>query len=172
METAERWTEIQYTKEDFVAAYQLSAKPTRLGWLMLLLAPIIGSTVAVFLNPSPGVVRWTVIWIATLSGVLIFLAINSAILIPWRIGRSHTRYPLAHLPHRFSLGQDSLSFQSARGESALQWKDFIRWRADRLTILLYQSPHVFIILPTRLAALGFPINDLKAALTRELGTPR
>ena len=52
MERAERHdypsVEVQYTKEDFVAAYQLSTSFTRRGWLLLILCILLICIAAFF----------------------------------------------------------------------------------------------------------------------------
>jgi hypothetical protein len=72
--------------------------------------------------------------------------------------------PLKHDTGPCELGKDGLRLASARGESVLLWRDFIHWRANEKAVLLYTAPRLFLFIPTRLAASGFPIEALKAAL--------
>jgi YcxB-like protein len=78
--------------------------------------------------------------------------------------RDFKRRPLAQIEHVYELRKDGLWLASARGESVLRWRDFIHWRANEKAVLLYAAPRLFLFIPTRLAASGFPIEALKAAL--------
>jgi hypothetical protein len=78
--------------------------------------------------------------------------------------RDFERRPLAQIEHVYELRKDGLRLASARGESVLLWRDFIHWRANEKAVLLYAAPRLFLFIPTRLAASGFPIEALKAAL--------
>ncbi len=95
-----------------------------------------------------------------------------ALFPPWYGRHIYARQPLAHLTSRIDLRPEGLHFQSPRGESTILWRDFISWRASSKAVLLYLSPPLFLHIPARVSALGFPIDDLKATLTREIGAPQ
>ncbi len=89
-------------------------------------------------------------------------------IVPYRMRRDFERRPLAQIEHVCELTKDGLRLASARGESVLLWRDFIHWRANEKAVLLYMAPRLFLVIPTRLAASGFPIEALKAALAANL----
>lgn len=166
--------EYQYTKDDYATAFQLHFTPTRSGWpicALIVLAMCIAFLFFLRAESAPLLAQIIVPIGAALGGVLGgFFA--WAVIAPWKGRRIYAKQPLAQLAKSIALRADGLHSQSARGESTLLWRDFISWRTNGKTTLLYVSPHMFIIIPARFAALGFPTDDLKATLTREMGPPR
>lgn len=166
--------EYQYTKDDCAAAFQLHYTPTRFGWsicALIILAMCIAFFFFLRAESAPLLAQIIVPIGAALGGVLggfFAWAVGS----PWMGRRTYAKQPLAHLAKSITLRADGLHSQSARGEGILLWRDFISWRTNGKTTLLYISPHMFIIIPARFADLGFPTDDLKATLTREIGPPR
>jgi hypothetical protein len=162
------------TKDDFATAFQLHYVPTRSGWIVCALIILIGYTAFFFFLRSDGAplsVQILLPLCVPIGGVLSAI-FGWAIYMPWAGRRMHARQPLAHIPKSLALRAEGLHTQSERGESTMLWQDFIWWRANSKTTLLYLSPCMFILVPARLAALGFPIDDLKGALEREIGPPR
>jgi hypothetical protein len=166
--------EYQYTKADYATAFQLHYTPTRFGWPICALIVLIMCIAFFFVLRAESAPLWIQILLpigAALGGILggVFAwAVGS----PWTGRRIFAKQPLAHLAMSIALRTDGLHSRSARGESTLLWQDFISWRTNGKTTLLYASPHMFFIIPARFAALGFPTDDLKATLTREIGPPR
>ena len=166
--------EFQATKDDFAAAYQLHFVPTRAGWLFCTLFVSIGCVAMLYFLHHEDTPFWVQLLLPVfmlLGGVLAGTA-AWAVFAPWLGRRTHARQPLAQVSTRITLRPQGLQFQSSRGDSTLLWKDFISWRANSKTTLLYVSPHSFLHIPTRLGALGFATDDLKATLAREIGAPR
>jgi hypothetical protein len=166
--------EYQYTKDDYATAFQLHFTPTRFGWSICALIILIMFIALFFFLRAESASLWFQILLpvgAALGGVLGGF-IGWAVICPWNGRRTYAKQPLAHLAKSIALRTDGLHSQSARGESTFLWRDFISWRTNSKTTLLYLSPHLFIIIPARFAALGFPTDDLKATLTREMGPPR
>ncbi|WP_426413908.1 YcxB family protein [Bradyrhizobium ganzhouense] len=161
--------ELQYVKADFIAAYQLHGAATRRVWtLVLVLALVIGGATFFHLREvTPTILAVAVVLIGAVLGTLAF----ACVILPWLARRTFARYPLSHLAHKLVLRPEGITLQSPRGISTLQWKDFIRWRTNSKTILIYTSPSTFIHFPARLAELGFPMDRLKVGLLRELGPP-
>jgi hypothetical protein len=142
--------------------------PTRRAWLVTALILIGLLALLYILDPS------TPLWIAPLAvvGGLASGLFCWAVYLPWIARRNFTRQPLAQLRIGVALVAEGIRSESARGKSTLLWKDFIQWRANKKATLLHLSPRLFVIIPTRLGAQGFPIEELKAALARELGPPK
>ncbi|MBO0754449.1 MAG: YcxB family protein [Bradyrhizobiaceae bacterium] len=162
--------EFQYTKDDFSAAYQLGCSLTRRGLLFCILF-ILLICIAVFLyEGSPLWFQLSLLACMALGVAPCVLALR-AFLWPWIGRRTYSRYPLAQLSGKIELRPEGLRYQSPRGDVTIVWRDLIKWRANSKTTLLYTAPGLFVHVPARLAALGFPVDDLKAALTREVGLP-
>ena len=88
--------------------------------------------------------------------------------IPRTARRNFANYPLAQGERTFELKDEGLRFVAVRGESLLLWRDFVFWRANDKVVLVYPQPRIFFVIPTRLAALGFPIDALRAALVEKV----
>ncbi|MGA2042689.1 MAG: YcxB family protein [Roseiarcus sp.] len=163
--------EFTYVVADFIASYKLAAAPTR---RIRLVGALGALAVGAFLFAvEDSRLAALLIWLPALAGAAIGGLLQWAVYVPWRARRIYGRYPLADRPRRFSLEREGLRIGSERGEILMSWRDFTRWRANGETILLYTSPGgAFVPVPARLAALGFPIEALEAALTRELGPAR
>lgn len=159
--------EFQYVKADFIAAYQLHGAATRRVWaLVLVLALVMGGATFFHLREvTQPILAVAVVLVGAVLGTLAF----AYVILPWLARRTFAKYPLSHLAHKLVLRPEGITLQSPRGINTLQWKDFIRWRTNSKTILIYTSPSTFIHFPTRLAKLGFPMDRLKVGLLRELG---
>jgi hypothetical protein len=180
MERADRQdypsVEVQYTKEDFVVAYRLATSFTRRGWLFLVLSILLICIAAFFFFRFDGAPLrlQLLVPVYIVFGYALYGLAARGLAVPWLGRRAYARQPPALVANRIELRPEGLRFQAPRGESTILWRDFTKWRANRKTTLLYMSPSpsVFLLIPARLADIGFPMDDLKAALTRELGAPR
>lgn len=160
--------EFQSVEADFVAAYQLHGAPTRRIWLVLSISAVVFVSAVLAYRLDTERILFV---IACLIGGLLGGLATRYIYYPWQARRAFAQYPLARLTSKLTLRPEGIAVESPRGVSALQWADFIRWRANSKILLLYTSPHIFLFLPTRLTELGFPIDRLKDGLSRGLGPP-
>jgi hypothetical protein len=166
--------EFQLGEDDFADAFQLHFTPTRSGWLWGVVILSVTCTAAFLLLRYDNAPLWFQLLLpvgAALSGTLAGFAFW-AVRAPRAGRRTYARQPLAHLTRRIAVRPEGLRVQSPRGESTLLWQDFIAWRTNGKTTLLYTSPHLFVLIPARLAALGVATDELKASLAREIGAPR
>ena len=160
--------EFQFVKADFIDAYQLRAAPTRRRWMLLLMSVLVLAA-AIFMCSRE--ISWTIVAVAFISvgGALGALA-EFHVYVPWRARRDFAKSPLAHLEHTFTLLSEGITIQNARGSiSRLQWSDFLSWRTNKRTTLVFLSPTILIHFPARLAGSGFPVDRLKVELSRALG---
>ena len=160
---------IQYTPDDHIAAQRLHGRPTRFGWTVAIvaaLAVIIGLAVT---DPQYRLVSWAVLWVP--AAMLFGMWLLWGLYIPLKARRNFARYPLAQIDYDFALLPEGIRTDSPRGSNMLLWQDIDGWRIDSRTLLVYLSPRLFLNFPLRLAQQGFPIDELKAALAREIGPP-
>src|SRR5262249_35398461 len=179
MERADRHdypsVEVQYTKDDYVAAYQLATSFTRRGWLFLILSILLICIAAFFFfryDGAPLRLQLLVPVYIALGYALYGLAARG-LAVPWLGRRAYARQPPALLPERVELRPEGLRFQAPRGESTVLWRDFTKRRARSQTTLLYKSPtpSEFLILPSRLAPPCIPLAELQDTPPRALATP-
>jgi hypothetical protein len=161
--------EFQYVKTDFIAAYQLRAASTRRRWILQLMSVLVLAA-GIFMYARE--ISQTIVAVAVISvaGALGALA-EFYIYFPWRARRDFAKSPLFHLEYKFTLLSEGITLQNARGISRLHWNDFLSWRTNKRTTLIFISPTTFIHFPARLAELGFPVDRLKVELSRALGPP-
>lgn len=160
----------RYQAQDFIDAYRLGAGMTRRGaaWLALGMAAL-----AAFLFWSEPD------WIARLVTIAAAVAGGGAagvcyrfLYLPWLARRHFANYPLARLETTFAVADDALILTSDRTLSRLLWRDFVAWRANERTLLLYTAPRVSYVVPTRLAAQGFPLTRLLSILREKVAERR
>jgi YcxB-like protein len=161
--------EFQYVERDFIAAAQLYATPTRKRRIFILLLVLVVAAVTFMYFRQ---VHQTIVIVAMmLVGGKLGGFVELYAYLPWKIRCNLARSPLSHVEHKLTLRPEGISVQSPRGENALQWNDFLRWRTNEKTTLIFLSPVQYLHFPARLAELGFPIDRLKVELARELGPP-
>lgn len=155
----------RYEVQDFIEAYRLAVRPgpKRAAALAAAIALLVG---ALFWYEPAWDVRAQGCAGGALGGVGVFL-LHRYLYLPWHARRQFANYPLLRAEHVFTLEQEGLRDSTERTNALLVWRDFVGWRANDKSVLLYTSPRLFILAPTRLAQLGFPIEDLKGALARD-----
>ena len=163
-----------YTPEDYAAAAQfqfLSGRPGPLFASVVLVVCCVALFSIVHAKGAP-------IWIALMVPATVMSALAAIVValwkfvIPWLGRRSFAKHPLAHLTRSLSLRSDGLHFETERGATVVLWRDIIKWRNDHRTILIFLAPQLKILIPMRWVDGGFPIAELRAALTREVGPLR
>jgi hypothetical protein len=161
--------EVQYARDDHIAAQQLHSSPTRRSLVLVILFICAAVALIYFIDSAKAAL--IVAPFFAIGGVLGGL-FGWAVYVPLAARRTFAKYPLAQLRFRLSLLPEGVSTESERGKTTLLWKDFIKWRANDKMVLLYISPRMFLFIPTRLAAEGFPIERLRERARRELGLPK
>lgn len=161
--------EFQYIKADLIAAYCLHRGATRRQMMLSILGIMFSVATIIYLGEKRGEVGYaivvlTILLSTTLSVSLIYVSLY----LTWLARRNIGKYPREF---RLALRPEGITLQSSRTIKTLQWADFIRWRTNSKTTLVYVSPGTFIHFPTRLAEFGFPMEHLRAELLRGLGHP-
>jgi len=167
---ADGFTKIRYTAEDFIEAYRLSTKPLRRYIIILALLLVVFFLYLTALRG--GITLDVLLW--PIGPILVagpIFACLHYLYLSWAGRRTYARQPLAMLEYSFALRPEGLETISDRGQTLLRWEDFICWRMNNKMTLIYLAPNLFQIFPNRLAAQGFPIEDLKAALASKVGQP-
>ena len=164
--------ELQYTKQDYIAAQKLHwSLSLRTKWVYGLFI-ISSAAVALILSATPSA-AWYHSWAPFFAFVPIVTLVYYYCLIWFYVrlvaARNFKRHPIMQLPQRLTFTSEGIRYESNRGVSTLLWQDFIKWRADGKLILAYLSPRLFMIYPARLATAGFPLDRLKEKLIQELG---
>ena len=172
MQQTDTTVQLQYTKEDYIAAQKLHwSLSTRTKWLCGLLI-ISSAAVALILLAMPSAARYRS-W-APFFAFLPIVSLAYYYCLIWFYvlfvaPRNFKKHPIFQIPQRLSLTSEGIRCESDRGVSTLRWQDFIKWRANGKLTLAYLSPRLFIIFPARLATAGFPMDRVMEKLAEELG---
>ncbi|MDE2578712.1 MAG: YcxB family protein [Hyphomicrobiales bacterium] len=156
----------RYEAQDHVEAQRLHARLRPGGWLFLAAIALTALTFAYFRDHDLRALAFAIFGGAA-SGAL-GLALYRYGLLTALAKRTYARYPLAQLERSVTLTPEGLRYFSARGDYHLQWSDLIGWRANDKMLLLYTAPRLFVPVPARLAALGFPFEAMKQAVAAHL----
>lgn len=160
----------RYEVRDFIHAYRLSTRPgpRRAALLALAIAAIFG---AIFWYEPDWDARLVACVSSAIGGLAVFL-LHRYVYLPLYARRLFANYPMLLVERSLSLEPDGVRDVTDRTNALLVWRDFVNWRADDKSVLLYTSPRLFIVVPARLAQQGFPVDELKSALAREFGMRR
>jgi hypothetical protein len=63
------------------------------------------------------------------------------------LAHAFRQQPILALPQEGDLTRDGLRMRSELGEVTIPWRFFLRVKANTAVLLLYETPHTFIILP-------------------------
>lgn len=164
-ETATAGVSFRYEVRDFIHAYRLSTRPgpRRAALLALAIAAIFG---AILWYEPDWDARLAACASGAVGGLAIFL-LHRYVYLPLYARRLFANYPMLRVERSLSLEPDGLRDVTDRTNALLVWRDFVHWRADDKSVLLYTSPRLFIVVPARLAQQGFPVGELKSALARD-----
>ncbi|MCB1534457.1 MAG: YcxB family protein [Rhodoblastus sp.] len=155
----------RYELQDFIQAYRLGARPSAKRAASLAAIIVLLFVAIVWYEPDWDA-RLAACGGGALGGLAVFLA-HRYIYLPLHARRMFANYPLLRSEHTFAYEPEGLRNSTDRTNAFLLWRDFVGWRADDMSVLLYTSPRQFIVVPTRLARQGFPIKELKGALARD-----
>lgn len=129
--------------EDFVRAQRMHFRSTFVWGVRITLAAVVAA-IAVGLAGGD-------VWIGAavfLTTILLLVA-----LVPWTNGwvwrRMYRRQPGLHERLEGFLGEEGIRYRGAL-EGAVPWRMFVRARMDDRTLLIYQAPNLFNLLPRRL----------------------
>ena len=159
-----------YELQDFILAYRLSTQPNAKR-AALMIAAILALFAALFWCEPDRNSRLAAGFGGLLGGLAVFL-LHRHVYLPLYARRMFANYPMMRSQHTFAFEPDGIRNSTERTNAFLIWRDFVGWRANDTSVLLYTSPRQFILVPTRLAAQGFPIEQLKCALARDFAMRR
>src|SRR5690606_25143640 len=103
-----------------------------------------------------------------LGGVLGVGAIR--LVNPWLLRRHYRQYKGIQQEQTVALLDEGVRFTSADGQGRLPWDKILKWRCNGDYVLVYPMPRLYYLVPVAaVAAQGFDVDRLKAALARHVG---
>lgn len=152
----------RYQAHDFIDAYRLGSRITRRGAAGLAALALL-MIAWVFWSEPDWIARLVTIGAGLVGGCTAAI-LYRFVYVPWLARRHFANYPLARLETGFAVDDDALVLTSDRTSSRLLWRDFIAWRANERTVLLYTAPRISYVVPRRIAGQGFPFDRLLSIL--------
>ena len=164
--------QLQLQADDVVAAQQLHGQPPR--WRMLAGIAVIGGALCVLFgwrpfNDAPGPLSsaWGPI---ALLGLVLLLNPVRFVLIPWMARRLYSEQKSLRVASELEWNRHGLTHRSPAASGTLAWEDYLKWKEDDRLFLLYQSSHLFQIIPKRVFASPAEEQDFRRYLPR-VGAP-
>jgi hypothetical protein len=154
------------SEDEYVRANRLYSRPSRRVWVYYS-AGVAALALLAILAPWE-IVRFASIF-AIAGGVVGHLA-SRYVVAPWQTRRQYRSYPAAQEQLEAELDADGVRFRTDQADALVKWSHVIKWREDEEFVLIYQNPRLYHILPKSLARNGFDINELVAALKRNIGS--
>jgi hypothetical protein len=156
------------TAEDYIAAGLLNGEMTRTAKRIhyaIDAVLVISGVVALYYGKG--------IWAGGLIGAAIGGNLLPFILrkyvAPWRLRAHYAKYRQMRKPLTIAVANDGIKFESEDGVGVLKWPDIHHWRENDLLILIYLAPKIYHLVPKRIVEDGFPLEELKAGLIRNVG---
>lgn len=154
------------SERDYVAAGALFARMTSRHWAVLGVAALI---VLVLIVWNPVGIRSAAIG-GLIGGVVAGLGVRYGV-NPWLLRRHYRQYKAMQEEVTLRLLDEGLHFSSSLGDTRWTWDKLLKWRENEHYILIYPMPRLYHLLPKSVAAAGFDVAALQAALRRHLGAP-
>lgn len=112
------------------------------GICLLVFARAFGTlhTVAVFLG---------VMWFAAAAGLVATIGAMRYLWIPQFVRRQYHRDPGVRREKTLSWDDRGITAESENGRMLMPWGDFVKWREDDSTILVYRSARLGVVIPKR-----------------------
>jgi len=167
--------DLEITVQDRVDAARLHGKENVLFailWIINIL--LVAMTVALFWPDARESIFngiWSAFEYLTIPAIALFLAFRF-VFLPRHVRSTYAKIPLAQLVWRIALHPEGIETKSSRHHEMLRWSDFIGWRTNAKVTIVYFTHSRYLVFPARLASAGFPMDEFKAILERELGEPK
>ena len=145
-------TDLLVSEQDIRNAYQLhySRYPLRKFMILTVAATVIGLIVAKLsgangMGQALAVIGGTLLWAIFI--LLVIIGLNRFILIARIARKVHTQQADFHHPLRYQWDDESIEVQQTHGRWRRIWSEYVGWRCDDKTLLLYQSDILFNLIP-------------------------
>jgi hypothetical protein len=100
-----------------------------------------------------------------LAGSIIVMLLTYFVVAPRRARSTYQKQKTLHYPYTFSWSEAGLKTTGASGEWTMPWSDYFKLVENNKTILFYQSPRMFQMLPKRVLDAGQIADILQCAVS-------
>ena len=152
------------TESDYVNAMKLFTNPSPKLLKICLIVAIVLILLLIFAqNIIKGIALFLLIY-----GVLVVL-VKRYIVVPIISRRHYKKYKLIHEEFMIELLDEGVRLISPNGDGRLTWDKILKWRQNKIYILLYPMPRLYYIIPKSIEASGFDVSLLISRLTQHVG---
>lgn len=152
------------SERDYIAAGRLFRRLTRKALMIHLIIAAALLLLAIF-APSAAL-RGAGVG-GLIGGVTVWILMH--LLAPWFARRHYRTYKAIQQPITITLQEDGIRLTAHDYDTLLRWSHLLKWRENAQFILIYPIPRLFYLVPTHIAAQGFDLDALKAALKQHIG---
>ena len=145
-------TDLLVSEQDIRDAYQLhySRYPLRKFMILIVAASVIGLIAAKLsgandIGQALAVLGGILLWAIFI--LLVIIGLNRFILIPRIARKVHTQQADFHHPLTYQWDDESIEVQQIHGRWRRIWSEYVGWRRNDKTLLLYQSDMLFNLIP-------------------------
>lgn len=150
------------SEDDYAAAIKVSARPSRMRRVLLIVMVVVFSLAAVLAGRA--------LWPLVLAGFIgVGIIVLSIVLAPLLARRHYRKYKGIQVEFSAELLDNGLRVRSPNGEGTLVWENILKWRQSDRFVLVYPMPRIFHILPKSVAEQGFDLQGLIERLNRHVG---
>jgi hypothetical protein len=154
------------TERDYVRATTLHARPAPFQWAVVATAMIGWILIMGVMSHD-----WTSVY-GDFAGLAVVLLVFRFIIFPLSLRRNYRQNKMLHHEITVALLDEGVQFTAPDGSALLLWKNIFKWRCNDDYVLIYQMPRLFHLVPGSVAAQGFDMARLKAALTQNVGAAK
>ncbi|MFP1683805.1 YcxB family protein [Alloalcanivorax sp. C16-1] len=159
--TPEAGTVYRVSREDYIAAGRLFARPTRK--LLVVSASILGA-LAVVAFCVPATVAGAIV--GGMAGWVLFFSVVMLVVTPRMLGRHYDNYKSMQEEISVELKDEGVLFSTEDGGGLVRWDSLHKWRQNDRYILILIMPKLYYVVPKSLGDRGFDIPRLLDALKK------
>lgn len=83
--------------------------------------------------------------------------------------RHYRKYKAIQDEFTFELLDEGIQITSPNANGLVKWDHILKWRQNSDYLLMYPMPRIYYLLPKRISATGFDVDELVRALTKHVG---
>jgi hypothetical protein len=141
--------DIQISYQDYKAAQRLHMAPRR-RFRILLCILIACFGLAYILDISAVIKGESGRWLFVCAGLFAYFFLLFGVWLPRRWKKTYDGHKLLHRPYQFEITEEAFCSASEYGNATIPWREFHKWKEGKKLFLVYQSDHVFHVIPKRI----------------------
>ncbi len=91
------------------------------------------------------------------------------VVLPIWARRHYRKYKAIQEEFTFELLDEGIQITSPNANGLVKWDHILKWRHNNDYLLIYPMPRIYYLLPKRISANGFDVDELVRALPKRIG---